>query len=475
MFPSDILSSHNPCTDEIIWQAPVATPADIDQMVSAARFSFNQWRHLSFEVRAGQVIAYRDYIVNHATELAKIISAETGKPYWEAQTEVSSVAAKIDISIAAHRARTGDSETIAAGARQVLRHHPHGILIVLGPYNFPAHLPNGHIVPALLAGNALIFKPSEMTPASGAFLVAAWAKSGGDPHLVQLAVGNRTTGIALTTHADIDGVLFTGSVPTGIALHKQFAGQPEKMLALEMGGNNPLIVWDADNLDAAIATTLQSAFISAGQRCTCARRLILPDTHWGYEFAGLLAKRAAILKIGAPHDDPPSFMGPVINNAAADMLMRAQETLLKKGGQPILAMTRPIADRPFLTPGLIDVSRVSDNADEEYFGPLLQIYFVADFKAAIAQANNTRFGLAAGLISDDENNMTHFMAEIKAGIVNWNQPLTGASSAAPFGGVGLSGNHRPSAYYAADYCAYPVASLLRDAVVVPANIPGISK
>ncbi len=475
MLNSEMLISHNPCTNEVIWQAPITTVAQIDTMVMNARTAFHHWCRASFEQRSARIIAYRDYIIAHKQAFATLISEETGKPFWESLTEVGSVAAKVDISLNAYAERTGTKDSTTGGVRQLLQHKPLGILAILGPYNFPAHLPNGHIVPALLAGNAIIFKPSELTPAASAFLVEAWAKSGGDPALLQLAVGARDTGIALTSHPDIAGVLFTGSVPTGLALHRQFAGQPDKMLALEMGGNNPLIVWDTENIDAAIATTLQSAYISAGQRCTCARRLILPGTVWGHDFAAELGARAAQLKTGAPFDQPEPFMGPVIDNRAADMLMAAQNTLIANGARQILAMTRPIPDRPFLTPGLIDVTDVKNIADEEHFGPLLQVYFVPDFDAAVARANATRFGLAAGLICDDSALNDIFRAQINAGVVNWNQPLTGASSAAPFGGVGLSGNHRPSAYYAADYCAYPVASLMRDTVATPVNIPGLSK
>ncbi len=474
MSASEMLASENPCTGEIVWQGAVSTAADIDRMVAAALPAANRWRLCPFAERAAQLMAYKAYLAEHKLALADIIARETGKPLWEAVTEATSVIAKIDISIAAYGQRTGDMTAQTPVAQQQLRHQPHGILAVLGPYNFPAHLPNGHNVPALLAGNAVIFKPSELTPASGQFLVTTWADSGGDPDLLQLAIGGRETGVALTAHADIAGVLFTGSVHTGLALHRQFAGHPEKMLALEMGGNNPLIVWDSADRAAAIGVVLQSAFASAGQRCTCARRLILPDTAWGHGFADALADRAQQLPVGAPFDQPPPFMGPVISNAAADQLIAAQADARVRGGKILLPLARPQSDRPYLTPGIIDMSHATDIPDTEYFGPLLQLYFVADFSAALARANATQFGLAAGLISDDAHLWIAFQNSIRAGIVNWNQPLTGASSAAPFGGIGLSGNHRPSAYYAADYCAYPVASLWQERVVMPANIPGLS-
>ena len=151
-------------------------------------------------------------------------------------------------------------------------------------------------------------------------------------------------------------------------------------------------------------------------------------------------------------------MGPVIDLASAQGLVQAQARL---GGTPIRELKQIHANRPFLTPGLIDVTGLSV-PDVEHFGPLLQVIRVPDWKTAMRTANATRFGLAAGLLSDDEALYRRFWSEARAGIVNWNRPTTGASATAPFGGPGLSGNHRPSAYYAADYCAFPVASLEAD-------------
>jgi len=223
-----------------------------------------------------------------------------------------------------------------------------------------------------------------------------------------------------------------------------------------------VIAWDVpdDRLDAAAALIVQSAYLSAGQRCTCARRLIVgPD-------AGPLLDRVAALidriVVGAPFDAPQPFMGPVIDNRAADALQAGFAALAAKGASVIRMLARRDMARPFLMPGLIDVTAVRDRPDVELFGPVLQLVRVPDFAAAIAQANATTFGLSAGLIGGDSALYDRFWTETRAGVVNWNRPTNGAASNAPFGGVGLSGNHRPSAYYAADYCAWPVASLEAD-------------
>jgi succinylglutamic semialdehyde dehydrogenase len=165
----------------------------------------------------------------------------------------------------------------------------------------------------------------------------------------------------------------------------------------------------------------------------------------------------------------------VISLGAAQALIDAQEVMLANGAVALLEMTQPAAQSALLTPGIIDVSDVADREDEELFGPLLQVIRYADFDAAIEEANATQYGLAAGLLSDSEARYQQFWLQSRAGIVNWNKQLTGAASTAPFGGVGASGNHRASAYYAADYCAYPVASLETETLALPASLtPGIT-
>ncbi|MDQ3246409.1 MAG: aldehyde dehydrogenase family protein, partial [Pseudomonadota bacterium] len=159
-----------------------------------------------------------------------------------------------------------------------------------------------------------------------------------------------------------------------------------------------------------------------------------------------------------PFADPQPFMGPVIDGAAADHLQEQWVELMMKGGKPIRRLDRPYQDRPYLTPALIDVTDVKDRPDEELFGPVLQIVRVKDFDAAIKEANATRFGLAASLVGGSPEQFRGFWTRVRAGVINWNKPTNGAPSNAPFGGVGASGNHRPSAFYAADYCAYPVTS-----------------
>lgn len=453
--PTTELVSYEPATGAELWRASIG---DVAFEVAAARAAWADWaaRPVTFRIEA--LRRFANTVRARAEAFADVIARETGKPLWEARTEVETVLAKVDISITAYGERTGQRRLDSPShSRMALRHKPHGVLAVLGPYNFPAHLPNGHIVPALLAGNAVIFKPSEKTPASGAFLVDCYHAAGIPPGCVRLLVGGADEGRALAAHPGIDGLLFTGSARTGIALNRQFADMPEKILALEMGGNNPIVVWDAPDIYSAAVLVVQSAFTTAGQRCTAARRLIV-ERRLADPLLEEVGKLCDRMIIGDPHADPAPFMGPVIDNDTADLLTESFLALSAYGGRPVRYMQRLIDDRPFLTPGIIDMSETSERADIELFGPLLQVFRADRFEDAIAEANDTRYGLSASLVSQDPHLYDRFWANIRAGIVNWNRPTNGASSAAPFGGIGWSGNHRPSAYYAADYCAYPVVS-----------------
>ncbi|WP_428409513.1 succinylglutamate-semialdehyde dehydrogenase [Hyphococcus sp.] len=452
-------SSFDPSTGEAIWTGASATKNDVNDAVGAARAAFEKWALTPLAERIAVMERYRDLIKRDAEDLARLISRETGKPFWETKTEAATVSGKVDISIRAYHERTGEKETASGATRGVLRHKPHGVMAVLGPYNFPAHLPNGHIVPALIAGNTVVFKPSEMTPGPGAFIVERMVEAGVPEGVVNLVQGGRETGEALTG-ADVDGVLFTGGAKTGLAIHKMFADRLDVILALELGGNNPLIWWDVDDVEAAAFTVVQSAFLTSGQRCTCARRLIIPDGPQGDHALLALGKLTERLIVGAPFDEPQPFMGPVISPKIAESLERAFDQLVDRDGVPVKNLSVIDEGKAFVSPGIVDVTMLSDSVpDEEHFGPFLKVWRVKDFDAAIARANKTRFGLSAGILTDDKAKWEKFLALSRAGIVNWNRQTTGASGAAPFGGIGDSGNHRPSAYYAADYCAYPVASM----------------
>ena len=447
--------SYEPATGAELWRGK---RGNVDDIVGRARRAWPAWAAQPLATRMELVRRFANEVRKENDKLSTLIARETGKPLWEARTEVESVINKVEISIRAYAERTSQRKLDnALQGTAAVRHKPHGVMAVLGPYNFPAHLPNGHIVPALIAGNAIVFKPSEKTPATGELLLQCFHRAGTSAAVVQLLVGGPEEGQQLIAHEGVDGVLFTGSAHTGIAINRKLSARPDKIVALEMGGNNPIVVWDTPKVTDAAALVVQSAFTSAGQRCTAARRLIVKSTMYDALIAEVKRLSDRII-VGAPFDDPAPFMGPVIDNQSADGLTESFLYLLSHGGKAIKHLVRPRDDLPLLSPSIIDVTQVSERPDVELFGPLLQVVQVSDFDEAIAEASNTRFGLSASLVGGTPQEYNRFWANVRAGVINWNRPTNGASSSAPFGGVGLSGNHRPSAYYAADYCAYPVAS-----------------
>ena len=443
-------SSTNPADGSVIWQGTNATEGEVTAACDAAHRALLSWAQLDFATRAQYMLNFGKHIETNRQELTQLISQETGKPLWESATEVSTVIGKINLSIQSYQVRTPDQAFDIAEGTGHLRYKPHGIVAILGPFNFPAHLSNGHIIPALLAGNTIVYKPSEQTPAVAAFILQCWHDSG-------------------------QGVYFTGSYHTGRQINTLFSDRPEIILALEMGGNNPLIIDTVANLQAAVYHTLLSSFITAGQRCTCARRLLIADNTGGDQFLAQFIAASKTLRIGAYTTKPEPFMGPVISHEHAITHLAAQQALQQAGGTSLLTMSLLAENTGLLSPGIIDMSHVPHPLDEEIFAPLVQIYRYRDFEQALELANQTRYGLVAGLFSDNQERYTQFYNTMRAGLINWNRPTTGAVGNLPFGGIGRSGNHRPSAYFAADYCAYPIASLEQATLIMPTQqLPGIA-
>ncbi|TAL62588.1 MAG: succinylglutamate-semialdehyde dehydrogenase [Legionella sp.] len=467
------LESLNPAHGNIFWQGIHATPDEIDAATEAAQKALSLWANTPFEQRAHHVKEFAKQVESRRDELAHLISTETGKPLWEALTEVTAVVSKINLSIQAFQERTWPKETKTAEATNCLRYKPQGVVVVLGAFNFPAHLSNGHIVPALLAGNTVLYKPSELTPAVAEFIMDCWHHSNLPVGVINCLQGDSYCGKQLLSQ-DIQGVYFTGSYPTGLKIHRQFSERPEVILALEMGGNNPLVIDEVSDINAAVYQTLLSTMITSGQRCTCARRVMIPNNPKGDEFLKRFIKACQSVKVGPFEQKPEPFMGPVISYVQAIKHLHAQKKLLEIGAESLLEMRLLKEYTGLLSPGIVDMSRVDEVPDEEIFAPFVQIYRYDHLDHAIYLANQTRYGLSAGLLSDNADHYHYFYQNVRAGLINWNRPTTGAASSLPFGGVGCSGNHRPSAYFAADYCSYPIASMEQAVLSVPEHmLPGI--
>jgi succinylglutamic semialdehyde dehydrogenase len=449
------ITSLEPASGAQLWHGPIS---DIDVCVSAARAAWPRWAMTSLSDRIELTRRTTRQMRAIAGDLAELLARETGMPLWEAHGEVDAALGRVEIMARAQGERCAQRrhDNGIAGTTAT-RHKPHGVLAVISPCSQPLLMPVTQIFPALMAGNAVLFKPSEKAPAVGEALVQCALRAGLAPGVIQMVTGGPQEGQALALHDGVDGLLFAGSAPVGLALGRKYATRPDRLLRLEMGGNNPIVVWDTPLIEDAAALIVQSAFAGAGQRCTAARRLILRDS-LAEPVLAAVRRLADRVICGAPFDEPAPYMGPVSDLAAADGLTQSFIWLMSNGARPIRHMARPDPDRPFLTPGIIDVTGMAQRPDVELFGPLLQVIRVTDFDEAIALANDTQFGLTAALIGGTPQQYGQFWTQTRAGLIHWNKPTTLDLPAAPLGGVGLSGNLRPAGGYAADTCAFPVAS-----------------
>lgn len=473
----DAVVSRNPAQPaSVVWSGSPAI-SHVDDAVASAREAFPKWAAWPMERRVSVLRRYQAICKERESAIAELIADETGKVMWDSKGEAALLGAKVDITLddaatGAMRRVSGFEVPIAAGRVGRASFRPHGVMAVLGPYNFPAHLPNGHIVPALVMGNTVVLKPSDKTPAVGQLLGELFQDAldaeGAPRGVFNVVHGAADVASSLSRHSGVDGILFTGSWPVGRRILEANLDRPSRMIALEMGGNNPAVVMPDSDLKQALIECVRCAFITTGQRCTCTRRLILHEAIAG-RFLSAFAKATSNLLVGDPRAAHPVFMGPIINEASRRAVLDFQAQLAKAGGEVIVASTAvETAEKGFyLTPSVVRVERfsVSDSmgdagCDREVFGPLLRVCVVRSLDEAIEQSNATSYGLAASIFTTDAAAQARFLIECKAGCVNVNTGTAGASSKLPFGGLGMSGNHRPAGAFSLDYCAYPTASMI---------------
>jgi succinylglutamic semialdehyde dehydrogenase len=446
----------------------VADAGVVDAAVARARAAFPAWRDLGAAARAAVLRRFRDAARDRVEELARLIAREVGKALWDARGEAALLAPKVDVTLADGMDRVAPVEP-APGQRATFG--PRGVLAVFGPFNFPAHLPNGHIVPALATGNTLVLKPSELTPGVGAWLAQLWREVGLPEGVLEVVQGAAETGRALAVHPDVDGVLFTGSYPTARAIRAATLDQPGKLLALELGGSNGVIVCADTDLDLAVAETALSVAASTGQRCTCARRLFV-ERSVADAFTEKLVAVLRGLAIGPPLDDGV-FMGPLVSEPAFERVERARRELDAAGGERLLRVAPPLPP-PYVGAGLVrfPTTRQDHPAQrEEIFGPEATLYVVDDLDQAIAAVNDSDYGLVASVFTRERAAYEHCVGRIRTGLLNWNRATVGASGRLPFGGIGKSGNDRPAGVTATLYCTVPQAHLESEAPFDPASLP----
>tara|TARA_R110002073_G_scaffold64719_3_gene161895 strand:- start:3795 stop:5240 length:1446 start_codon:yes stop_codon:yes gene_type:complete len=459
-----LFQSVSPLDDTILFDGPESTPKQIERAIATARQSAILWHRTPLSQRIQIARNYAKHLSEHREEIRELITSEVGKLPWDADAEVGAAIGKIDLSVTALHERRGKTVIESGSLARVVRYHPLGVALVLGPFNFPLHLPGGQIVPALLAGNTIVFKPSDQATAVGQWMIDAWRQAGLPDGVMQMIQG----GVEVAVHAIdsplINAVLLTGSRAAGRAIHRQLAGRPDVLLALELGGNNPVVV--SDSIPSATVAELVtfSAFVSAGQRCSCARRALFIENSHSEAHIDAVIERTQSLVVGLPGDQTTPQVGPLISALAAKQLRKTYDALLANGCRAVVPWKVNSRRENLVHPAIVDATQCTDTqlsaiGELEWFGPLLVIQRVADFNAAVAAAANTPYGLAATLLGGTTSMFENFVDSVGAGVVNWNRPTTGAAGSLPFGGMGDSGNHRPAGYHAIDFCSDPVASL----------------
>jgi len=435
----------------------------VDMACKAAKAAYLPWAKLSLNERKNYILRLRELFVANESLIAETIARDTGKALWDATTEAKALVGKIDITLNESLKLVQDEHIPNAlpQVEGVIRYRSRGVMAVVGPFNFPAHLPNGHIIPALISGNTIVYKPSEQTPAVAQLYTQLVERAGFPEGVFNLVYGEAETGRRLISHELVDGVLFTGSYEVGLKIKQETLTHYWKILALEMGGKNATVVWEDADIDKAVYETLIGCFLSTGQRCSGTSRIIVHDKIADH-FTERFYQAAKKLTIGHWSKNP--FMGPLINGAAVEKYIRFQEMANRENAENLMrgkALELEYKGH-YVTPSIHLIKAFDPKSvyqKTEIFGPNVAIYRSSDFDKTIEMVNSTGYGLVMALFSKNRDLYEQALLGARVGLLNWNRTTNGASSRLPFGGMGKSGNDRPSSHFAIQYCTVPVASL----------------
>jgi RHH-type proline utilization regulon transcriptional repressor/proline dehydrogenase/delta 1-pyrroline-5-carboxylate dehydrogenase len=453
------LTSHNPARDGAVVLETAASPERVRMACEAAANAARAWQALRFEQRVEALGRFRDALAERRDELAEAITQEMGKLRSESTLEVDGLLGRF-ATVEAHIRADLREGPVPGQPQEVLRYHPHGVVGVIGPFNFPLHLCHAHVVPALLLGNTVVMKPSELTPLAGERYAEAAHAAGLPPGVLNVVNGRGAEGAALASDPLVRALAFTGSWATGRRIAEALLDRPEVLVALEMGGKNACIVRSDADLRSAVHEIVTSGYLTTGQRCTCADRVLVHRSR-ARALADALAKVVSTLRFGDP-DDGESFAGPLASEAARDRFVRALEHAKQGGAEPI------VPGRTFEGGAYVGASlhmlpegkhEIAGYTDVELFGPDLCLEVFDDDDEAIAALNATPYGFAYSVFTQDEQAFDHYFRHLETGILNLNRSTNQASPRLPFSGVKHSGNFRPAGGWAHRNFAYPVAQI----------------
>ena len=434
--PATTFESYNPATDEVIATFPVHAEADVSKAVERAHGAAAWWRELGYDGRKRRMRAWRTLLVRRSDEFAELIHRENGKPIDDALGEI--ILAIEHVSWAASNAEKVLGRRRVAPGMLAMNHTasaeyvPFGVVGVIGPWNYPVHTPMGSITYALAAGNAVVFKPSEYTPAIGRWLVDAFAEVVPEQPVFQLVTGFGATGAALC-RAGVDKLAFTGSTATAKKIMAACAETLTPIL-IECGGKDALIVADDADLDAAVDATVWGAMANSGQTCTGVERAYVVEPLYD-EFVARVTREAGRIRGGS---DAAANYGPMTMPGQIDVIRRHIDDALARGGRAVVGGPASVQP-PYVQPVvLVDVPEDSAAVQEETFGPTVTITRVRDVDEAVRLANASPFGLGGAVFSAKHGEQ--IAARLSCGMVSINSAITFATvPGLPFGGVRNSG------------------------------------
>lgn len=432
--PSERLSSYNPATHEVIGSVPIHGPAEVDAIVARAKVAAERWAQLSLAARREELTAFRKALAAHADELADLLHRENGKPEIEALTEVMMALGHVqhagacaEAALAPRRVSAG----LLANFRATISYHPVGVVGVIGPWNYPLFTPMGSIAYALAAGNAVVWKPSELTPLIAVKVAEIAAQSLAQPDLLQVVTGAGPTGAALARSA-VDKIAFTGSAATGRRVMTAAAERLTPVL-LELGGKDPMIVAEDADLGKAAEACVYGALTNAGQACISVERVYVADAVHD-RFVDEVVKQVRNLKVGG--DD--GHLGAMTSDAQIAIIKDHLEDAVAKGAKVLTGGPAAISGSYVQPTVLTDVDHRMKVMTEETFGPVIPIKRVGSVDEAVQLANESKYGLGSSVFA---GKAARAIADrLRAGMTSVNSVMAFAGiPSLPFGGIGDSG------------------------------------
>ncbi|MFO1519699.1 MAG: aldehyde dehydrogenase family protein [bacterium] len=432
----------------------------VSEAVSCARKAYPDWAWLAVSKRNAFLKKLRSQFKKRRAEIAEVISSEMGKPLSEALAEVETAVRKLEVTCGQASVLFSPEKSFS---RATPRFHPRGVMAVISPFNFPLQLAVAQVAPALATGNAVVLKPSELTPFTGQKLAECVHAAGFPKGVFQFLPGGAETGRPLVSHPEVNGVLFVGSDAVGRKIQEEAGRDSRKICVLEMGGKNAALLFKDADLKLALEECLKAAFSTTGQRCNALSRLILHESV-AEKFIHSFVEGARNFPIGY-YRDSKARMGPLVSENALLKFLKYQRLAHQEGARVLLEGKKIKFSYPgyYVSPSVHRMEKWKPHSGktgyryDEIFGPDVAIYTFRTLEEAVQIHNDSRYGLAASVFTRRRSVFEACYRSLDVGMLHFNRATIGSSPHLPFGGIKASGNHFPAGSFSPYYCVYPVS------------------